>query len=161
MLESFKIMDYSLLVGIHNLDLAAKERAESSGATDRTVPYFDRYDALKLHFVVGFHFNPISSKIRFGCSKVHFYLGLIFYFSIWSPADLISVTLTYFDVGTIPGGWWWDAVCSLWSGKLSVRVLEGNTKYISNTTYKSQLSIAHGANWAINKREIEHQHRHE
>eukprot|EP00090_Calanus_glacialis_P047258 TRINITY_DN970_c0_g1_i2.p1 TRINITY_DN970_c0_g1~~TRINITY_DN970_c0_g1_i2.p1 ORF type:complete len:630 (-),score=144.21 TRINITY_DN970_c0_g1_i2:1923-3812(-) len=41
-LESFKIMDYSLLVGIHNLDLAAKERAESSGATDRTVPYFDR-----------------------------------------------------------------------------------------------------------------------
>jgi len=27
-LESFKIMDYSLLVGIHNLDLAAKERAE-------------------------------------------------------------------------------------------------------------------------------------
>lgn len=32
-LESFKIMDYSLLVGIHNLDLAGKERAESSGAT--------------------------------------------------------------------------------------------------------------------------------
>lgn len=27
-LESFKIMDYSLLVGIHNLDLAAKEKAE-------------------------------------------------------------------------------------------------------------------------------------
>jgi 1-phosphatidylinositol-4-phosphate 5-kinase len=27
-LESFKIMDYSLLVGVHNLDLAAKERAE-------------------------------------------------------------------------------------------------------------------------------------
>jgi len=27
-LESFKIMDYSLLVGIHNLDLAAKEEAE-------------------------------------------------------------------------------------------------------------------------------------
>ena len=32
-LESFKIMDYSLLVGIHNLDLAGKERAESSGDT--------------------------------------------------------------------------------------------------------------------------------
>ena len=31
-LESFKIMDYSLLVGVHNLDLAAKEREESSGA---------------------------------------------------------------------------------------------------------------------------------
>lgn len=27
-LESFKIMDYSLLVGIHNLDLAAREEAE-------------------------------------------------------------------------------------------------------------------------------------
>merc|ERR1740128_442099 len=39
-LESFKIMDYSLLVGVHNLDLAAKERAESTGAT-MTVPYFD------------------------------------------------------------------------------------------------------------------------
>lgn len=25
-LESFKIMDYSLLVGIHNLDIAAKEK---------------------------------------------------------------------------------------------------------------------------------------
>jgi len=39
-LESFKIMDYSLLVGVHNLDLAAKERAEGSGAT-MTVPYYD------------------------------------------------------------------------------------------------------------------------
>lgn len=28
-LESFKIMDYSLLVGIHNLDLAAREKAVS------------------------------------------------------------------------------------------------------------------------------------
>lgn len=28
-LESFKIMDYSLLVGIHNLDIAAKEKAVS------------------------------------------------------------------------------------------------------------------------------------
>ena len=27
-LESFKIMDYSLLVGIHNIDLASKEREE-------------------------------------------------------------------------------------------------------------------------------------
>lgn len=26
-LESFKIMDYSLLLGVHNLDLAQKERA--------------------------------------------------------------------------------------------------------------------------------------
>lgn len=26
-LESFRIMDYSLLIGIHNLDLAAKEEA--------------------------------------------------------------------------------------------------------------------------------------
>uniref|UniRef100_A0A0K2SZL5 Putative LOC100748690 [Bombus impatiens] n=1 Tax=Lepeophtheirus salmonis TaxID=72036 RepID=A0A0K2SZL5_LEPSM len=30
-LESFRIMDYSLLVGIHNLDLAAKEREELKG----------------------------------------------------------------------------------------------------------------------------------
>lgn len=28
-LESFKIMDYSLLVGIHNLDVAAKEKIVS------------------------------------------------------------------------------------------------------------------------------------
>jgi len=41
-LESFKIMDYSLLVGIHNMDLAAKERAESLGATGTTMPSFDR-----------------------------------------------------------------------------------------------------------------------
>ena len=27
-LESFRIMDYSLLVGIHNLDLAAKEEVQ-------------------------------------------------------------------------------------------------------------------------------------
>jgi len=26
-LQSFKIMDYSLLIGVHNLDLAAKEKA--------------------------------------------------------------------------------------------------------------------------------------
>jgi len=41
-LESFKIMDYSLLVGVHNMDLAAKERAESLGATGTTMPSFDR-----------------------------------------------------------------------------------------------------------------------
>lgn len=29
-LESFKIMDYSLLLGIHNLDSAAKEKAVSN-----------------------------------------------------------------------------------------------------------------------------------
>jgi len=32
-LESFKIMDYSLLLGIHNLDLAAKEKAAESEAS--------------------------------------------------------------------------------------------------------------------------------
>jgi len=41
-LESFKIMDYSLLVGVHNIDLAAKERAESLGASGTTMPSFDR-----------------------------------------------------------------------------------------------------------------------
>merc|ERR1719400_932599 len=37
-LESFKIMDYSLLVGVHNLDMAAKEREESSGAAGSSEP---------------------------------------------------------------------------------------------------------------------------
>lgn len=37
-LESFKIMDYSLLVGVHNLDLAAKEREESFGAAGGSEP---------------------------------------------------------------------------------------------------------------------------
>jgi len=35
-------MDYSLLVGVHNIDLAAKERAESLGASGTTMPSFDR-----------------------------------------------------------------------------------------------------------------------
>jgi len=33
-LESFKIMDYSLLLGVHNLDQAARERAEASGVVN-------------------------------------------------------------------------------------------------------------------------------
>ncbi len=32
-LESFRIMDYSLLVGIHNLDQASREHAESGGSS--------------------------------------------------------------------------------------------------------------------------------
>lgn len=36
-LESFKIMDYSLLVGIHNLDLALKEKQGQKGAPDRPI----------------------------------------------------------------------------------------------------------------------------
>lgn len=32
-LQSFKIMDYSLLVAIHNLDLAQRERAVADGAS--------------------------------------------------------------------------------------------------------------------------------
>merc|ERR1719290_123090 len=35
-LESFRIMDYSLLVGIHNLDQAAKEQAESKSGVSPT-----------------------------------------------------------------------------------------------------------------------------
>lgn len=35
-LESFRIMDYSLLIGIHNLDQAAKEQAESTGGVSPT-----------------------------------------------------------------------------------------------------------------------------
>jgi 1-phosphatidylinositol-4-phosphate 5-kinase len=34
-LESFKIMDYSLLVGVHNMDLAAKEKAEEKAKNPR------------------------------------------------------------------------------------------------------------------------------
>lgn len=39
-LESFKIMDYSLLVGVHNLDLAFKEKQEerNKAAQQQTVP---------------------------------------------------------------------------------------------------------------------------
>lgn len=32
-LESFKIMDYSLLIGIHNVDLAAREKEPEDQAT--------------------------------------------------------------------------------------------------------------------------------
>ena len=32
-LESFKIMDYSLLVGVHNIDQAAKDAEEGQGET--------------------------------------------------------------------------------------------------------------------------------
>jgi 1-phosphatidylinositol-4-phosphate 5-kinase len=34
-LESFKIMDYSLLVGVHNMDLAHKEKAEEKAKNPR------------------------------------------------------------------------------------------------------------------------------
>ena len=37
-LESFKIMDYSLLVGVHNLDMAAKEREETLEAEGDAEP---------------------------------------------------------------------------------------------------------------------------
>lgn len=36
-LESFKIMDYSLLLGVHNLDLAQKEKAVSKTILQITV----------------------------------------------------------------------------------------------------------------------------
>lgn len=39
LLQSFKIMDYSLLVGIHNLDQACQEQAsEEAGAADQRRP---------------------------------------------------------------------------------------------------------------------------
>lgn len=39
LLQSFKIMDYSLLVGIHNLDLACREQeSEEAGAADQRRP---------------------------------------------------------------------------------------------------------------------------
>ena len=46
-LESFRIMDYSLLVGIHNLDQAAKEQAVSDfytrGHSKTTLTRFDPF----------------------------------------------------------------------------------------------------------------------
>lgn len=48
-LESFKIMDYSLLLGVHNLDLAQKEKAVSV-----TKILFDgiiSYEKLNTYFV--------------------------------------------------------------------------------------------------------------
>lgn len=36
-LESFKIMDYSLLVGVHNLDLAFKEKQEERNKAPQTL----------------------------------------------------------------------------------------------------------------------------
>jgi len=66
-LESFKIMDYSLLVGIHNLDLAAKERAESTGATNTSMPYFDRQKSKKDKLVA--HSTAMES-IQASCDPV-------------------------------------------------------------------------------------------
>ena len=40
-LESFKIMDYSLLVGVHNIDLASKEREEAL-ADESSLPESDQ-----------------------------------------------------------------------------------------------------------------------
>lgn len=37
-MESFKIMDYSLLVGIHNVELGIKERAELNGESAIAAP---------------------------------------------------------------------------------------------------------------------------
>ena len=48
MLESFKIMDYSLLVGIHNLDLAAREREEEA-ASEGTEQIATKKDRLVAH----------------------------------------------------------------------------------------------------------------
>ena len=49
-LESFKIMDYSLLVGIHNLDLAAKEREETLASEDTEAePKQTKKDRLVAH----------------------------------------------------------------------------------------------------------------
>jgi len=47
-LESFKIMDYSLLVGIHNLDLAAREREEEA-ASEGTEQIATKKDRLVAH----------------------------------------------------------------------------------------------------------------
>ena len=41
MLESFKIMDYSLLVGVHNIDQASKEREEAL-ADESSLPESDQ-----------------------------------------------------------------------------------------------------------------------
>lgn len=38
LLQSFKIMDYSLLVGIHNLDQACREQASAEAVADQRRP---------------------------------------------------------------------------------------------------------------------------
>jgi len=47
-LESFKIMDYSLLIGVHNLDIAARERAEAASSGSSSLPSYDRQRSTKL-----------------------------------------------------------------------------------------------------------------
>lgn len=43
-LESFKIMDYSLLVGVHNLDIAQKEKQEEKAKNPRNIRSDDESD---------------------------------------------------------------------------------------------------------------------
>jgi 1-phosphatidylinositol-4-phosphate 5-kinase len=43
-LESFKIMDYSMLVGVHNLDIAQKEKQEEKAKNPRNIRNEDESD---------------------------------------------------------------------------------------------------------------------
>lgn len=43
-LESFKIMDYSLLVGVHNLDLAIKEKQEERSQSQSLTPDLTKWE---------------------------------------------------------------------------------------------------------------------
>ncbi|XP_037091890.1 phosphatidylinositol 4-phosphate 5-kinase type-1 alpha-like isoform X2 [Pollicipes pollicipes] len=51
-LESFQIMDYSLLVGVHNLDIAAKEKAEAEAEPETDGAGLSRSRSINRHRLV-------------------------------------------------------------------------------------------------------------
>lgn len=59
-LESFKIMDYSLLVGIHNLDQDARERAEAGESEERSKGILQRAKSINRHKLVA-HSTALES----------------------------------------------------------------------------------------------------
>lgn len=66
-LESFKIMDYSLLVGVHNLDLAQKEAVVS----DKRVNYVSIGDIIIVWLPFGIGIPPGSEiLLMLMCKKV-------------------------------------------------------------------------------------------
>ena len=68
-LESFRIMDYSLLVGIHNLDQAAKEQAVSpivllNTAWNCKSEKYDTYGVLSCTFEITYYDYRVSNLER-------------------------------------------------------------------------------------------------
>ena len=72
-LESFKIMDYSLLVGVHNIDQAAKDAEEGQGETktcakERLMAHATAMESIQvgflLHVVVMNSIDLLMFKLR-------------------------------------------------------------------------------------------------